>query len=210
MVSIITHSNAVLSCSWLAPGLTLSLNMSFPMIFNLKTTANTTIIALAMCQAQCCGKYYVCIIFLNLLKNPIRQKTFYSRGNRGLGRLKRWKVTGSGTWKWKHPLLITSVHSPSGLLDPIREGLSGSHLQIIECLYMLSIVGLKGLKRSSPWSQGVCSLEEKHQDETDAWKVKWNSQKKGWHSHKAHSSVLQVPALEDPSCWSSAYAMFHI
>ena len=89
MVSIITHSNTVLSYSWLALGLTLSLNMSFPMIFNPKTIATTTIRTLAMCQALCCGKYYVCIIFLNLLKNPIRQKTFYSRGNRGLGRLKQ-------------------------------------------------------------------------------------------------------------------------
>ena len=41
-----------------------------------------------MYQAWCCAKYYMCIIFLNLLKNLIRQKTFYSRGNRGLGRLK--------------------------------------------------------------------------------------------------------------------------
>ena len=88
-LALVVGINTVLSCSWLALGLTLSLNMSFPMIFNPKTTANTAIIALAMCQALCFGRYYVCIIFLNLLENPIRQKTFYSRENRGLGSLKQ-------------------------------------------------------------------------------------------------------------------------
>lgn len=95
--------------------------MSFPIIFNPKTTATTTIIALAMCQALCWGKYYVCIIFLNLLKNPIRQKTFYSRGNRGLGRLKR---LAQGNWLRDIEVKISTLNHFS--TQPLRSTGSNS------------------------------------------------------------------------------------
>lgn len=99
--------------------------------------------------------------------------------------------------KWKHPRLITSVHSPSGLLDPPERAWVGSHLQIIESLYMLSIVGLKGLKRSSPWFLGV------YRGKASRWLMpgKWNEtpEERVAFTQSTHSSVLQVPALEGRS-----------
>ena len=71
-----------------------------------------------MCQALCWGKYYVCIIFLNLLKIPIRQKTFYSRGNRGLGRLKR---LAQGNWLRDIEVKISTLNHFS--TQPLRSKL---------------------------------------------------------------------------------------
>lgn len=106
VASTFTHGNIDPSYSWLALELTYKVictfsftmgtatktetkiwKLHFPMIFNPKT-AITTIIALAICQALCCAKYYTCILFLNLLKNLRRQKISYRGGNGGLGKLK--------------------------------------------------------------------------------------------------------------------------